>query len=54
MLNYEREVPDPPYEFHPHDEYIPDPELPEPALAVEPEWLNQERLTALEWIAVNN
>lgn len=54
MLNYDREVPDPPYEFHPHDEYIPDPELPEPALAVEPEWLTQERLTALEWIAVNN
>jgi hypothetical protein len=48
MLNYDREVP------ASHDEYIPDPEAPEPPFVVEPEWMAEERLAAFEWTVKNN
>jgi hypothetical protein len=47
MLNYDREVPDP------HDEYIPEPEAPEPPFVVEPEWMAAERVEALAWTCAN-
>jgi hypothetical protein len=48
MLNYDREAPGP------YDEYIPDPEAPEPPFVVEPEWMVEERLAAFEWTVKNN
>lgn len=53
MLNYDREIPDPPYVFDSHDEYIPEPETPEPPLVEEPEWMVAERLAAFGWVVKN-
>lgn len=54
MLNYGRIEPDPPYVFDSHDDYVPETVALEPALAEEPEWMVQQRVTSFEWLAANN